>query len=166
VNPLASWAPLWLTAVETAIWRLVRASPEAIFRLAAQVEEWPRLLPHYRFVHVQRTLAANERTVEMAARRDLIGPLAIPLRWTAIQRLHPDEPRIEFEHVRGISRGMHVSWRFDRRGRDTLVEIRHVFGPRWPVPDVLLGAIVGEYFVNGVARRTLACLGDRAERPS
>jgi hypothetical protein len=65
---------------------------------------------------------------------------------------------------------MWVAWSFrqltDNRDVRTLVEIRHVFAPNWPVPEVVLQAIVGEYFVNGVARRTLAALGQRAERRS
>jgi hypothetical protein len=38
--------------------------------------------------------------------------------------------------------------------------------PRWPVPDALVRAVVGEYFVNGVARRTSIRIGQLAQRPS
>jgi hypothetical protein len=34
------------------------------------------------------------------------------------------------------------------------------------VPEPLIQAVVGEYFVNGVARRTLAQLARRAEEPA
>jgi len=44
-----------------------------------------------------------------------------------------------------------------------LVRIRHVFEPRWPVPSELVRLIVGEYFVNGVDRRTLRCIAELAE---
>ncbi len=100
--------------------------------------------------------------VEMAARRDVVAPISLPLWWVAIQRLYPDEGRIEFRHIRGATRGMWVEWRIDPEA----VRIRHVFTPRWPVPERLLEAVVGEYFVNSVARRTLACLAERAGRPS
>jgi hypothetical protein len=31
------------------------------------------------------------------------------------------------------------------------------------VPELLLRIVVGDYFVNGVAKRTLQCIGDLAE---
>ena len=49
---------------------------------------------------------------------------------------------------------------------NVLVRIRHVFEPPWPVPHVLVRLIVGEYFVNGVARRTLRRIGELAEARS
>jgi ribosome-associated toxin RatA of RatAB toxin-antitoxin module len=153
--------------VNTEISRVVVAEPRAIYALAAAVEDWPRLLPHYRWVRVLATDGDRRRTVEMAARRDVVGNrLSVPLRWTAVQTLHPESMRIEFRHTHGPTRGMWVEWSINASASPTLVRIRHVFTPGWPVPDRVLDAIVGEYFVNEVARRTLACLGERAQRPS
>ena len=143
--------------MRTSISRLVRADAAVVFELAARVEDWPRILPHYRWVRlVDRT--ADHRTVEMAARRDVLpfARVGVPLRWTAIQRLYPVAPRVEFEHVAGVTRGMHVAWTFEPRPDGQLhVAIWHEFNPRWPAPSILVDLIVGEYFVNGVARRTL-----------
>jgi hypothetical protein len=64
---------------------------------------------------------------------------------------------------------MRVAWTIERTpppNQDTRVEIRHAFTPAWPVPDALVQAVVGEYFVNGVARRTLLHLAGLAERRS
>jgi ribosome-associated toxin RatA of RatAB toxin-antitoxin module len=169
----------------------VRTQPEVIFRLAAAVEDWPRLLPHYRFVRVLAADGTNQRTVEMAARRDLIGRVGLPLRWRAIQTLYPSDTRIEFEHIGGASRGMLVTWTINARSASLVardlersaslvasnversaslvasdVEIRHVFSPAWPVPEDFIRKFVGEFIVNGVARRTLAHLAAIAERPS
>jgi ribosome-associated toxin RatA of RatAB toxin-antitoxin module len=141
----------------------MNADPAIVFQLAADVEDWPRILPHYRWVRVLTSLGDTRRTVSMAARRDVCPGVAIPLRWTAIQTVYEQERRIEFEHVRGITRGMHVAWTMDRSASALVVQIRHVFEPRWPVPDALVRLIVGDYFVNGVARRTLRCIGDLAE---
>jgi hypothetical protein len=47
----------------------------------------------------------------MAAHRD-----GFPVRWTARQRLEPAQHRIHFTHVRGISRGMEVTWFLDADG--------------------------------------------------
>jgi ribosome-associated toxin RatA of RatAB toxin-antitoxin module len=135
------------------------------YRLAAAVEDWPRILPHYRSVTARETSDDGlTRTVEMRARRDVFPPIAVPLRWTAIQTLRPDIPRVEFEHIHGITKGMQVAWRFEASADQTLViTIEHEFSPSWPVPDVLVHAIVGEYFVNGVAGRTLRIIGELAE---
>jgi ribosome-associated toxin RatA of RatAB toxin-antitoxin module len=151
--------------VDTAIARVVHATPEVMFQLAARVEDWPRLLPHYRWVRVIGPSRAG-RLVEMAARRDVVGRIGVPLRWTAIQTLHPESTRIEFQHVAGITRGMWVEWSITASAAGSDVQIRHVFRPKWRVPEPLIQAVVGEYFVNGVARRTLAHLAQRAEDPA
>jgi ribosome-associated toxin RatA of RatAB toxin-antitoxin module len=145
----------------------MRADPRKVFGLAAGVEDWPRILPHYRWVRILSAGGDDTRMVEMAARRDIVGRLGFPLRWTAIQRVHPVEMRIEFEHVGGLTRGMRVAWTIAPRADSTVrVQIRHVFEPRWPVPDTLVRAVVGEYFVNGVARRTLRHIAELAQGPS
>jgi ribosome-associated toxin RatA of RatAB toxin-antitoxin module len=149
--------------MDTSISREVHADSAIVFQLAMAVEDWPRILPHYRWVRVLASHADGRRTVSMAARRDVCPGLAIPLQWTAIQTIDEHERRIEFEHVRGITRGMQVAWTMDRGDSALLVQIRHVFKPRWPVPDALVRLIVGDYFVNGVARRTLRRIGDLAE---
>ncbi len=144
--------------------RRVSAAPEIIFALAASVEDWPRILQHYRSVKVVSSSGSSERVVEMAARRQVAGPLAVPLWWRSIQRLDSAHGRIEFEHVAGITRGMRVAWTITAQDDGTtMVRIGHEFAPAWPVPDGLIQGIVGEYFVNGVARRTLHGLALIAE---
>jgi ribosome-associated toxin RatA of RatAB toxin-antitoxin module len=149
--------------MDTCIGRLVHADASIVFQLAAAVEDWPRMLPHYRWVRVLTLHPDGRRTVQMAARRDVVPRLGIPLEWTSIVTLDEQRHRIEFEHVRGITRGMRVAWTMDRTAAGLLVQIRHVFEPRWPVPDRLVRVVVGDYFINGVARRTLRCIGDLAE---
>jgi hypothetical protein len=147
--------------MDTRIWRRTHGDPDVVFRLASAVEEWPRILPHYRWVRVLGKDPLGRRTVEMAARRDVVGRFGFPLRWTAVQTLHPVERRIEFEHVHGVTRGMYVAWTIGSPAN--IVSIRHLFQPQWPVPDALVHHIVGEYFVNGVARRTLRIITELAE---
>jgi ribosome-associated toxin RatA of RatAB toxin-antitoxin module len=151
--------------MRTRIERRAHADPRIAFELAAAVEDWPRILPHYRWVRVLEQLSANRRVVEMAARRDVIAVprLSVPLRWTAIQTLHPHAPRIEFEHVAGVTRGMQVAWTFQPQPHALQIAIEHDFTPRWPVSDVLVHLIIGEYFVNGVAARTLRRIAELAE---
>jgi uncharacterized membrane protein len=55
----------------------IQGDIDRIFALASAVEDWPRWLPHYRWVNVlsgDRT----DRIVEMAAHRD-----GFPVHWTA-----------------------------------------------------------------------------------
>jgi ribosome-associated toxin RatA of RatAB toxin-antitoxin module len=149
--------------MDTCIALRARADADRLFQLAAAVEDWPRLLPHYRWVRVVQVESSQRRLVEMAARRDVLGDLGVPLWWRSIQTLDPSARRIRFEHVRGITHGMQVEWRIDPQPDGWLdVQIRHVFRPRWPVPERVVALVVGEYFVNGVARRTLAHLIARA----
>jgi ribosome-associated toxin RatA of RatAB toxin-antitoxin module len=146
--------------METETSMRVRADPYTIFRLAAAVEDWPRILPHYRWVRVLRDNGSH-RIVEMAARRD-----AIPVSWTAEQRLFPNEPRITFRHIRGVTRGMDVAWTFTREP-DGVVRVRiwHRFCPHWPlVPDRLVHRVVGQFFVNHIARKTLRRISELAEQ--
>ena len=156
--------------MDTSIDRDIRADPRLIFELAADVQDWPRILPHYRWVHVLATHGLEQRTVEMAARRDVLaGRVGFPLRWTAIETTFPAEHRIEFEHIGGITRGMRVAWTIEHTAHHAAgvqVRIRHIFEPHWPVPQVLVRLIVGEYFVNGVARRTLRRIAVLAEARS
>jgi aromatase len=128
----------------------IDAHRDTIFELAAAVEEWPRILPHYRWVHLLRD-EGRRRVVEMAASRD-----GIPVRWTAVQELDLAERRITFRHVRGITRGMEVAWTLTPNGDGVLVEIWHAFRPRWPfVPDALVSLVVGQFFVENIASKTL-----------
>jgi aromatase len=146
--------------VETQTWLRVRADPRTVFDLAAAVEDWPRLLPHYRRVRVLAD-RGDRRIVEMAARRD-----AIPVRWTAEQRLFPSERRITFRHIGGITRGMEVAWTFTP-GPDGVVLVRvwHGFCPRWPlVPDWLVHVVIGRIFVDNIARKTLRRIRELSEQ--
>ncbi|HEX6140796.1 MAG TPA: SRPBCC family protein [Candidatus Limnocylindria bacterium] len=128
----------------------VAAPFERIFELAAEVERWPRLLPHYRYV--RRLPSANgERRFAMGARRG-----RIPVSWQAVQRPLPDARRIEFTHVGGLTRGMEVAWTFEPRDGGWEVSIHHALDLRWP----LLGRfaadrIIGPHFVDAIAGRTL-----------
>jgi ribosome-associated toxin RatA of RatAB toxin-antitoxin module len=149
--------------MDTSISRRVQADARIVFDLAAAVEHWPRILPHYRWVRVIAQGAGGQRTVDMAARRDVLPGLGFPLHWIAVESVYPDERRIEFEHIGGVTRGMRVAWTIEASSVGVDVEIRHVFEPRWPVPNLLVRLIVGEYFVNGVARRTLRHIGALAE---
>lgn len=123
---------------------------DRIFTTAAAVEEWPRLLPHYRWVKI---LSGNstDRLVEMAAHRN-----GFPVHWTAHQRLDPERHQIHFTHVRGISRGMEVTWFLETAGPLVHVRIVHDLTLRWPlIGPWFADRIIGQLFVSNIATKTL-----------
>lgn len=137
----------------------IRAPLDRIFALAADVERWPVILPHYRYV---RRLPApdGERRFAMGARR---GP--IPVRWEAIQRPLPGERRIEFVHTGGVTRGMWVAWRFVEE-QDGMVDvsIEHRLDLAWPiVGEWAAEQVIGPQFIEAIAGRTLARIAAIAE---
>ena len=136
----------------------IDAPYERIFGLAAEVERWPDILPHYRYV---RALPATngDRQFAMGARR---GP--IPVSWSAVQRPLPAERRIEFHHTGGVTRGMDVAWRFEPAGDGWDVSIDHELELGWP----LIGAfaaerVIGPQFIEAIAGRTLRTIKRLAE---
>ena len=136
---------------------LMRAPYERIFDLAADVERWPSLLPHYRYV---RRLSGSERRFAMGARR---GP--IPVRWEAIQRPLREERRIEFDHTGGVTRGMRVAWRFEDRTDGAVdVSIEHRLELGWPLIGTFAAErVIGPQFIEAIAARTLRRIRHLAE---
>jgi len=138
--------------------QVMRAPIDRIFPLAAEIERWPELLPHYRFVR-RLPDAGGERHFAMGARR---GP--IPVRWEAIQRLIPAERRIEFVHTGGVTRGMWVAWRFESIEGGTDVSIEHRLDLKWPIiGDLAARRIIGPQFIEAIAGRTLRRIAQLAE---
>jgi ribosome-associated toxin RatA of RatAB toxin-antitoxin module len=137
----------------------IKAPAAAIYALAQDVARWPQILPHYRWVKVLRE-GDGERVVEMAARRDWF-----PVRWTALQTLDPATPRIDFTHLSGWTKGMAVAWLFEPRGDGTRVTIVHDLDyARRPLMGEWFGRrIVGDYFIQSIAGRTLARMKELAE---
>ena len=137
---------------------IIRGDIGHIFAMASAVEDWPRLLPHYRWVKV---LAGDttERLLEMAAHRD-----GFPVRWTARQRLEPTQHRMHFTHVRGISRGMEVTWFLEADG--PLVQVRIVHELTWgwpPLGPLVAHYVIGELFVSHIASKTLCTIKQHIE---
>ena len=138
----------------------MQAPWERIFSLAAQVERWPQILPHYRYVRPVPD-SAGERRFAMGARRG-----AIPVTWEAIQRPMPDRRTIEFVHTGGVTKGMSVSWRFEPVEDGTDVSIEHRLELGWPViGDFAARHVIGPQFVEAIAGRTLHRIRELAEAP-
>lgn len=170
-DPFVLHAPARNARMRTVDERFVRSRLATIFQLAIDVEHWPELLPHYRFVRFRERSSDDGGIVEMAANRPF-GPLNWPTRWVSqmsVQRKAVrggDEPRIRFRHIEGITTGMDVEWSFVPDKGGTRVRIVHAWnGPRWPVVGGVAAAnVIGPVFVHGIASRTLEGLATIAER--
>jgi ribosome-associated toxin RatA of RatAB toxin-antitoxin module len=136
----------------------IAAEPQTIYPLAAATERWPEILPHYRYVRVLEERGAT-RVIHMAARRDFI-----PISWVAEQTNDPVLPGITFRHIRGWTRGMDVTWRFEPGDGGTRVTIEHHLKFAFPIASEWLGEhLIGDFFVDYVARKTLARMKILAE---
>ncbi|HSK94389.1 MAG TPA: SRPBCC family protein [Candidatus Angelobacter sp.] len=139
----------------------MRAPFERIFTLAADVERWPEILPHYRYVRAVPD-PNDERRFAMGARR---GP--IPVKWEAIQRPKPGQRTIEFVHTGGVTRGMWVAWRFEERPDGVVdVSIEHRLELPWPlIGGFAAERVIGPQFIEAIAGRTLRTIRRLAEAP-
>ena len=140
----------------------IAGDPDRIYQLAADIHDWPRILPHYRYVKVQErgnNHGIDSVVAEMGASRD-----GFPVKWRARQELLPESRRIRFQHIGGITRGMQVEWRIEPESESVRVSIHHSLA--YPVP--ILGALFAEYivgrlFVHNIAGKTLRCIKTIAE---
>jgi len=170
-DPFVLHAPARTARMRTVDERFVRSRLATIFQLAMDVERWPSLLPHYRYVRFRERTSDGGGIVEMSANRPF-GPLNWPTRWTSqmfVQRKASkggDEPRVRFHHIEGITTGMDVEWSFHPEKGGTRVKIVHAWnGPPWPVVGGVAAAnVIGPIFVHGIASRTLAGLAAIAEQ--
>jgi uncharacterized membrane protein len=134
----------------------IRASVDAVLRAAEEVEHWPAILSHYRWVRRLET-RADAALVEMAAWRPF-GRLRYPTWWVSEMWIDRAAPAIHYRHVKGITTGMDVVWRMEPDGDATEVTIVHEWtGPGWPVVGrAAANWVIGPVFVHGIASRTLA----------
>ncbi len=142
---------------------VIRAPIDRVFHVAADVERWPRILSHYRWVRfLERRNGGG--TVEMAAWRPF-GVFRYPAWWVSEMSVDRRARVIRYRHVRGITRRMNVSWRLVEAPGGVDVTIEHEWaGPAWPLIGPLAARLViGPVFVHGIASRTLAGIKRYAE---
>jgi hypothetical protein len=150
----------------------VGAPAELVFRLARDIERWPRLLPHYLDVSRQSAGSDGALVLRMIAVRPLLGlqGFGLPVVWRARTWAEPDTLRLRFRHLGGVTAGMDVTWRIEPTPTGCHVAIEHVFRRRLPIPllgdrlgDELLPAFVDRFFTRPIAQRTLATFKALAE---
>jgi ribosome-associated toxin RatA of RatAB toxin-antitoxin module len=135
-----------------------------VFRSAENVEQWPAILPHYRWVRVLQR-RDGQALVEMAAWRPF-GRLKYPTWWVSEMWVDRTAAAVHYRHVRGITTGMDVVWRLHPTTDGTEVTIVHEWdGPGWPLVGSLAASwVIGPVFIHGIASRTLAGIKQETER--
>jgi ribosome-associated toxin RatA of RatAB toxin-antitoxin module len=136
---------------------VMRAPKMSIFETAANLELWPQILPHYRYIrYLERSAGRN--VVVMAATRS-----GIPVTWTSEQIIDREKLEVRFHHLKAWTKGMRVVWTFQETPDGVLVEISHDMNFRIPVLAPMVDPIIGDFFIHNVASKTLRCMKDYVE---
>ncbi len=163
---------LWVATQTTLLFRCARAflppmhtgtsiimhAPRlAIFETAANLELWPKILPHYRYIrYLER--APERNLVVMAAVRS-----GLPIAWTSEQTIDREKVEVRFHHLKAFTKGMRVLWTFNETPAGVLVEIVHDLQFRIPPLAPLADRIIGDFFIQHIASRTLRCMKTHLE---
>jgi ribosome-associated toxin RatA of RatAB toxin-antitoxin module len=128
---------------------IMRAPRTVIFETAANLELWPKILPHYRYIRYLRR-GPQRNVVVMAARRS-----GIPITWTSEQVIDREKMEVRFHHLKAFTKGMDVVWTFQETPEGVRVEIVHDLQFRIPALAPMAGIIIGNGFIHPVASKTL-----------
>lgn len=134
---------------------------QRIFELAADLQAWPTLLPHYWRMNVLEQ-SERHKVADFGAWRDF--GFRFPCKWRARQELFPAEGRITFQHIGGITKGMWVEWHIQKRDGHVRVTIDHEL--TYPIPVIgplFADWIVGKVFIHNIAGKTLRCFKEKVE---
>ena len=139
----------------------VAAPADLVFRLAADVERWPVLLPHDVTAAVESREADGAVVARFVARRPLVPVLGLglPVAWRSRTWNEPDARRLRFQHRGGATNGMDVTWRIEPVEGGAAVTIEHDFRPRIPG----WAWLIDRAFTRPIAGRTLATFKALAE---
>lgn len=130
----------------------MRAPKMSIFETAANLELWPKILPHYRYIrYLER--GPNRNIVVMAAERS-----GIPIKWTSEEIIDRERVEVRFNHLKAFTKGMHVVWTFDETRDGVRVEISHELNFRIPPLAPIFNPIIGDFFIGNIANKTLRCM--------
>jgi ribosome-associated toxin RatA of RatAB toxin-antitoxin module len=131
---------------------LMRAPKATIFETAANLEGWPKILPHYRYIrYLERRPDRN--VVLMAAKRS-----GIPISWTSEEIIDRERMEVRFHHLKAFTKGMRVVWTFQETPSGVLVTIAHDLQFRVSFLASIADRIIGDFFIHHIANKTLRCM--------
>jgi len=131
---------------------IINAPKMAIFETAANLDLWPKILPHYRYIRYLERGHDRHRVVMAAVRS------GIPISWTSEQIIDRKNIEVHFHHLKAWTKGMRVVWSFKETPAGVLVEIMHelLFRNRLLAP--IAEPVIGNFFIHNIAGKTLACM--------
>ncbi len=124
----------------------------SIFDTAADLELWPRILPHYHYIRFLER-GPDRNIVVMAAKRS-----GIPISWTSEQIIDRAKCEVRFHHLKAFTKGMRVVWTFEETPEGVLVKITHNLKFRVKILAPLADKIIGDFFIHNIANKTLRCM--------
>jgi ribosome-associated toxin RatA of RatAB toxin-antitoxin module len=131
---------------------IMHAPKMSIFETAANLELWPKILPHYRYIrYLERS--PNRNVVVMAATRS-----GIPISWTSEQIIDREKFEVRFHHLKAFTKGMRVVWTFQQTAPGVLVEIVHDLQFRMNLFAPIADKMIGDFFIHNIANKTLRCM--------
>ena len=129
---------------------LIKAPRSRIFEAAADLSQWPRILPHYRWIRYLEK-SPQKNVVVMGARRGWI-----PIQWTSEQEIDDARCEVRFHHLKAFTKGMDVVWTFKETSDGVEVKISHDLKPTIPlIGSIITEWVIGDFFIHHVADRTL-----------
>jgi ribosome-associated toxin RatA of RatAB toxin-antitoxin module len=131
---------------------LMHAPKMKVFETAANLELWPKILPHYRYIHYLER-SPNRNVVVMAATRS-----GIPISWTSEQIIDREKCEVRFHHLKAWTKGMRVVWTFEETPTGLLVKISHELRFRIAVVAPIVDLLIGDFFIHNIANKTLRCM--------
>ena len=127
------------------------APRQEIFETAANLERWPNFAALSLIRYLER--GENRNVVIMAAIRS-----GIPISWTSEQIIDRENLEVRFHHLKAWTKGMRVVWTFKETPTGVLVEISHDMRFRIRPLAPLVEKIIGGFFIQHVANKTLHCM--------
>ena len=129
---------------------IIKAPRASIFEAAADLSQWPRILPHYRWIrYLEKSPYKN--VVVMGAKRGWI-----PIQWTSEQEIDHARFEVRFRHLKAFTKGMNVVWTFKETSEGVHVNIAHDLKPTIPVIGPFITEwIIGNFFIHYIADQTL-----------
>ncbi|HVM60220.1 MAG TPA: SRPBCC family protein [Verrucomicrobiae bacterium] len=128
---------------------VIRAPLDKVFQDTSNLLLWPKVLPHYRWIHILK-VGDDGLIVKMGARRGWL-----PIHWTSRFRVDPKMPALYFEHLRAFTRGMQVRWTYTATPDGVLVSIIHELDRPTALGRWFAQRVLSDMFIRPVAARTL-----------
>ncbi|MEO8205876.1 MAG: hypothetical protein ABI615_06815, partial [Chthoniobacterales bacterium] len=123
------------------------------------LSQWPAILPHYRYIHYLER-GQDRHIVKMAAIRDFI-----PISWVSEQIIDRDRMQVRFRHLKAFTKGMEVVWTFQDQADGVFVAIIHELNFRIPTLAPIADKVIGEFFIDNIANKTLRAMKRHLETP-